>query len=120
MGSWVRWCVIACAYASLVALQHFTYLFVNKSMSGIELYSVCSRAVLLCSGIVVIGVPTAAVSETFENDVLRALNDPLVMNRAQRYFGQQMLAHLHTLDWGLRFGGTVINVRLMMNIVMAM
>merc|ERR1712187_285650 len=64
--------------------------------------------------------PVAAVAETFEYDVLRALNNPLVVNRAQRHFGQQLLSHLRTLDWGFRFGGTVINAKLVMNVVMAL
>merc|ERR1711990_633838 len=89
-------------------------------MTLTSMYSVSSRILALCGSIVILAAPIAAVSETFEYDVLRALNDPLVMNRAQRYFGQQMLTHVRTLDWGFRVGGTVINVRLIMNIVTAM
>jgi len=35
--------------------------------------------------------PIAQVAETFEYDVLRALNKPLIVNRAQQYLGQQLL-----------------------------
>merc|ERR1712196_295393 len=51
-------------------------------------------------GVCVLGVPLARVAEVFEYDVLRALNTPLVVKHAQRHFGQQLLAHLHTLEWG--------------------
>lgn len=53
--------------------------------------------------------PLASVAETFDYDVLRALNNPIVLHHAQKYFGQQFLAHLHTLHWGFRIGGVVIN-----------
>merc|ERR1711879_247066 len=63
--------------------------------------------------------PLAFVAETFQYDVLRALNTPLILNRAQKFFGQQFLNHLHTLDWGLRFGGQVLNTRIVVSICMA-
>merc|ERR1711953_1458107 len=97
-----------------------TSLFVTSDMgTGLVLNTSC-RLTAMCIGIFVLVFPVAAVAETFEYDVLRALNNPLVCNRAQRHFGQQLLAHLRTLDWGFRFGGTVINAKLVMNIGMAL
>lgn len=66
--------------------------------------------------IAVTGLPLAQVAEVFEYDVLRALNTPLVVQRAQRHFGHQLLPHLHTLEWGFRLGGTVINMRMVVSL----
>merc|ERR1711920_1220118 len=70
--------------------------------------------------IVSLAAPLARVAETFEYEVYRALNNPVVMRESQRHFGQQFLTHLRTLDWGFRFGGTVISVKIVMHITVAM
>ena len=54
-----------------------------------------------------------------EHDVIRALNNPSVLSGAQRHFGQQFIAHLLTLDWGFRFGGSVISVKMVVQIALA-
>merc|ERR1711879_310579 len=59
----------------------------------------------------------AFVAETFEYDVLRALNTPFLLKQAQMYFGQQLLPHLNILEWGFRFGGSVLSARNVTNIV---
>merc|ERR1712039_136456 len=64
--------------------------------------------------------PLAMVAETFDYDVLRALNNPLILHEAQRVFGQQVLSHLVALDWGLRFCGTTITTRFVVNIVLGL
>merc|ERR1712039_303596 len=64
--------------------------------------------------------PLALVSETFEYDVIRALNTPTILKRAQKHFGQQVLHHLTKLDWGFRFGGAVINTKIIVNILYAL
>merc|ERR1719433_1177194 len=69
---------------------------------------------------VVLANPLASVAETFEYDVLRTLNNSRIMNRAQLFFGQQLLPHLHTLDWGFRISGTVINTKLAGQIVVGL
>ena len=61
--------------------------------------------------IAVLGFPLAKVPETFEHDVVRELNSPVVVQRAQKHFGQLLLAHLRTLKGGFRMGGTATNVR---------
>merc|ERR1712190_9448 len=76
--------------------------------------------IFLTTVIVSLAAPLARVAETFEYEVYRALNNPLVMRESQRHFGQQFLTHLRTLDWGFRFGGTVINVKIVMNVAIAM
>merc|ERR1712113_1226368 len=70
--------------------------------------------------LLVLSAPLAAVAETFEYDVLRALNNPSVLKHAQQHFGQQLLAHLRTLDWGFRFGGAVINNRMAVHVATAL
>merc|ERR1712217_427586 len=66
------------------------------------------------------GLPLASVSETFEYDVLRWLNNVAVLHHAQKYIGNQILPHLQALEWGFRFGGSVINSRAMSNIIIGM
>jgi len=68
----------------------------------------------ICS---VILIALSFVAETFEYDVLRALNTPFLLKQAQMYFGQQLLPHLHVLEWGFRFGGSVLSARYVTNIV---
>merc|ERR1712039_546939 len=64
--------------------------------------------------------PLAMVTETFEYDVLRALNNPLILRNAQRFFGQQLLPHLTTLEWGFRVCGNTITSKSVMNVVLAL
>lgn len=68
----------------------------------------------------VLGYPLSMVSEVFEFDVLRTLNRPLLLFRAQRFFGQQLLKHLSLLEWGYRFGGTLITPRFVSNIAVGL
>merc|ERR1712007_302660 len=80
-----------------------------------------SATLLFTSGLIVaMGLPLAQVAEVFEYDVLHALNNPLVLRNARRHLGDQLLSHLHTLGWGFRAGQTVINLRLVMNVLAAM
>merc|ERR1719291_355634 len=72
--------------------------------------------VLLSALIVILLSQMAAVAETFHYDVLRALNNPSMLKEAQKYFGQQLLSHLNTLEWGFRVGGIVICPRLVSQI----
>merc|ERR1711933_315110 len=65
--------------------------------------------VLASTIVVVLLLPLAAVAETFEYDVVKALSNPSILKGAQKVFGQQLLAHLHSLDWGFRIGGVVIS-----------
>merc|ERR1712217_778068 len=67
-----------------------------------------------------LATPLAATAETFDFDVPRNLNNPLVMQKAQKHFGQQLLNHIITLEWGFRFGGTVITVQMVRDIITAM
>merc|ERR1711920_1118392 len=64
--------------------------------------------------------PLALVAETIEYDVLRALNTPTILRQAQNHIGQQMLPHLINLEWGFRFGGCVINTKIVMHIACAL
>jgi len=68
--------------------------------------------------LIVLTLTLARVSEVFEYDVLKALNTPIVMKHAQKHLGQQLLSHLHNLEWGFRVGGTIINMRLVSSVVM--
>merc|ERR1712060_893681 len=64
--------------------------------------------------------PLALVAETVEYDVIRALNTPAILRQAQKHLGQQMLPHLTNLEWGFRFGGAVINTRIVMQVACAL
>merc|ERR1711972_361110 len=78
-----------------------------ESVFPLCIQALCVLLVLSVS----LGLPIASVAETFEHDVLRSLNNPVVVRNAQKHFGQQMLGHLHTLEWGFRVGGSVVNMR---------
>jgi len=67
-----------------------------------------------------LGAPLASVAETFEYDVLRALNNPLVLCHARRHIGDQMLPHLQFLEWGFRFSGAVITSRRISTIMLGL
>jgi len=62
-------------------------------------------------------LPLAKVAEVYEYDLLRTLNKPIVLHKAMPLLGQQMLPHLHTLEWGFKIGQTIINMRLVVNIL---
>mmetsp|Transcript_42867 Transcript_42867/g.91933 ORF Transcript_42867/g.91933 Transcript_42867/m.91933 type:complete len:613 (-) Transcript_42867:630-2468(-) len=62
-------------------------------------------------------LPFAKVAEVHEYDLLRTLNKPQILFRAMPLFGQQMLPHLHTLEWGFKIGQTIINMRLVVNVL---
>jgi hypothetical protein len=88
----------------------------------LDIWEVCRHSAYLISMLLFMAFlifPIAQVAETFEYDVLRALNKPSIVHHAQRYFGQQLLSHLHTLNWGFRVGGTMINASLVMRLVTA-
>jgi hypothetical protein len=109
--TWVRFTVyeVLCSGAWVLISAMF---LVSRSDSGMWL----ARLVLASTIIVVLLAPLAAVSETFEYDVLKALNNPSILKGAQKYFGQQLLAHLNSLDWGFRVGGVVIGQRFLAQI----
>merc|ERR1712110_1335406 len=76
---------------------------------------------LVCLGLcALLGWPLASVAETFEYDVLRWLNNVSVLHHARKYIGDQTLPHLHALDWGFRFAGSVISSRTIGGIMMGM
>mmetsp|Transcript_89983 Transcript_89983/g.237416 ORF Transcript_89983/g.237416 Transcript_89983/m.237416 type:complete len:117 (-) Transcript_89983:421-771(-) len=86
----------------------------------LELYHIV--AAILCGFIVMISqfFPFAAVAEVYEYDLLRTLNKPQVLHKVMKHLGQQMLPHLHTLDWGFKIGQTMINMKLVINLIMGM
>lgn len=69
------------------------------------------------AGAVFIGWPLASVAETFEYDVVRYLNNPVVLSRAIKHLGNQTLSHLQFLEWGFRYSGCVINSRYVLTIM---
>merc|ERR1711974_179652 len=58
--------------------------------------------------ILCIGGPLANVAEVFEFEVVRYLNTPSLLRHSLNYFDDQLLPHLRYLEWGFRFGGTLI------------
>ena len=97
-----------------------SYLISAKSVSVSSLIRASFGVVVFIVAMLVVCVPIATVAEVFEYDVFRALNSPAVVRSSQRYFGQQFLSHLKNLEWGLRCGGTVINMRLVMNVLLGL
>merc|ERR1712060_147025 len=97
-----------------------SYLLSAQKISRASLIQSSFAVVLLVVGNAAVAFPIARVAETFEYDVLRALNRPEVVRSAQRHFGQQFLSHLKTLEWGFRAGGTVISMRIIAQFFMGL
>lgn len=117
---WVR-----CTCLNTLVLFVFVILQIMKSFSKgdenhILLYDMVFSLTFLSVVIVYILYCLAMVADTYEHDVLVALNTPVVLSRVQRHFGQQFLPHLRTLNWGFRCGGTVICPELVGKMVMAL
>jgi len=118
--TWVKSVILTLGGFSLMILVLVTYLMSDIQKEVIDFSLAVSNLILLVSLLLLCGAPVATVAEVFEYDVLHALNNPLVVKNAQRHFGQQLLSHLHTLGWGFRFGQTVIDLRIIVNIVAAL
>lgn len=54
-----------------------------------------------------------AVAETHEYDVLRELNNPRTISQSRGLIGELLLTHLQSLGWGFRFGGSLIDNRML-------
>merc|ERR1712228_1121841 len=115
--TWVRFTVIEILLFGFVALLSCTRLLLSETRLTYD-WSVALAFTTFC--LILLSAPLAAVAETWEYDVLRALNNPSALHHAQRHFGEQLLDHLRTLDWGFRVGGTVINNRMVVQIATAL
>merc|ERR1712150_113560 len=93
-------------------------LFAMLSSSNYNIFMLVVATGSCLLGVVLLGAPMASVSETFEHDVLRGLNTPLVLKHAQTHLGEQLPSHLRNLQWGFRVGGTDINMRLLSSVIM--
>merc|ERR1740121_1129099 len=116
--TWVRFTVLEILLVGIVALVACSRLLLSDTTgftSGWIMILVTTSLLVL-----VLSTPLAAVAETFEYDVLRALNKPSVIKHSQQHFGQQLLGHLQTLDWGFRVGGTVISKKMVVHIATAL
>merc|ERR1712039_769635 len=87
------------------------YLLTGKNLSIDIILGFGGGGLGFLSVLIKLSWPLAVVTETFEYDVLRALNNPFILNRAQKYIGQQLLSHLNGLQWGFRFCGTTITAK---------
>jgi len=119
-ATWVKSAIFALAGISLMIVVLVTYLMSDLDKTTEDLLFAIPVGLMLLTFLFLIGTPIAGVAEVFEYDVLHALNNPLVVKNAQRHFGQQLLPHLHTLGWGFRFGQTVINLRIIVNVFAAL
>jgi hypothetical protein len=115
--TWVRFTVLEIILSGMWALAACARLLMaHEQVSTRSTYGWIMILVVASSFVLVLSAPLAAVAETFEYDVLKSLNNPSVLKHAQQHFGQQLLAHLRTLDWGFRVGGTVISNRMVVNV----
>lgn len=111
--AWVRYEVLIVALNSGVGLCVCMAVFLQES---VDIFGAAVLFLGILSSNVQVCYSLTLVADTFEYDVLKDLNNPVVMNRVQKYMGQQFLHHIKTLDWGFRFGGTVLNTRLAMQL----
>jgi len=119
-ATWVRFTVYVLALMWIIStIIAMSLLAIPNFGTGTIAWCTLVCTTCLAAG-TLMGFPLASVAETFEYDVLLALNHPVVLNKAQRYFGQQLLSHLHTLEWGFRFGGTVISTKFVTSVAAAL
>merc|ERR1711920_1172133 len=116
--TWVRFTVLEILLFGTWALVACARLLLSETSSSSGGW--IAILVLTSSLVLVLSAPLAAVAETFEYAVLRALNNPSVLHLAQQHFGEQLLDHLRALDWGFRVGGTVINNKMVAQVALAM
>jgi len=105
-------------------LLGFSFIFMMFELLSIDslnrkFWLVLGKGLSFLTALLLLVFPMAQVSETFHYDVLRALNNPLIIKQAQRHLGEQLLSHLQSLDWGFRVGGTVLSKRQVTTITMA-
>ena len=117
-STWVRFIVLEISVFGILALVACTRLLFSEATS--TAYGWISILVVTSSLVLVLAAPLAAVAQTFEYDVFRALNNPSVLKHAQQHFGEQLLDHMRTLDWGFRVGGTVINNKMVSQVATAL
>jgi hypothetical protein len=112
--SWVGSISRVAGSAAVVCLLHICYFFTVDPAalsSGTMLQLIFWAATSFAIPFILV-MPMANVAETFQWDVIKVLNTPLMVQRSQKYFGQQFLEHITTVDWGFRRWGRVISPKL--------
>merc|ERR1712062_351601 len=94
--------------------------FIALGNSPAEFVLLLLLLLIVFFGAAAIALPLSSVAESFEYDMRRSLNNPLLLNRSRRFIGDQMLTYLGSLDWGFRFGGNTINARMTTGVLVAM
>merc|ERR1712113_678631 len=89
---------------------------ISEAHLSMAVLSICFALVFAA----LFGAPLARVAETFEHQVFHALNNPSVLKNAQQHLGEQLLPHLHSLHWGFHLGQTVIDMRVVTSILVAL
>jgi len=108
--TWVRFVVSSLFLVLTVAVTILTVLFLKGSTSPLPMICLHCLFLLLCALLVfALSFPLAQVAETFEFDLLRPLNTPVILHNSQKYLGDQLMTHLRALAWGFRCGGSIIN-----------
>jgi hypothetical protein len=117
--TWVRFTVLEIILSGIWALFACTRLLLSEETTA-STHGWIMILVIASFFVLVLSAPLAAVAETFEYNVLEALNNPSVLKHAQQHFGQQLLPHLRTLNWGFRVGGMVINNKMVVQVATAL
>jgi len=110
-SSWIRPIICAGFYGVFLALLSCMMLVANQ---GLGAYDQAMLAFFVGLGICIFVMaiqPLTAVAETQEYDVLRELNNPQTIAASRPLIGDLLLAHLQSLEWGFRFGGSLIDNR---------
>merc|ERR1712087_360349 len=119
-ATWVRNAIEAIMCAGLGFMVMATVVLFQRGILIRELLLNGFIMIICITMCAFIGLPLASVSETFEYDVLRWLNNVSVLHHARKYIGDQTLPHLQALDWGFRFAGSVISSRTVGGIMFGM
>jgi len=108
-NTWVTLALYQMSIVSLFMLTSVALLLRGIAVGELGALTLNILMVILCVLVLLnLAWPLARVKTVFEIDIQLALNNPLVMHRAQKYFTSQFLAHLKHLEWGFRFGGNTL------------
>lgn len=97
----ILWSKLLAGCAVMLSANHRS----NSFISTVLLYCVLNAA-----GGILLLYHLGKIDMAFEKDVCRALNNAHLLHLAQKTFGQQLLAHVKGLNWGLKLTKSNISV----------
>jgi len=108
-NTWVTFAIYQMSIVSFFMLTFVAVLLRGIAVGELGALTLNILMVSLCVlTLLSLAWPLVRVKTVFDIDIQLALNNPLVMHRAQKYFASQFLAHLQYLQWGFRCVGNTL------------